>query len=249
MFLNILILFLVPFIAGMAALGSAKATSGKYINHTLIFSGAYLLAITVIHVLPELYTIAGDKAMQIGIYVLIGFFIQQFLEFLTSGVEHGHMHQINHEHHHSKSSATLVMLGLCMHAFLEGTLLARPSSIHTHDEVGSLLMGIVIHKIPAAIALMSVVLCYMSSKTRMVVFLAIFALASPFGLLLSDLAFEKGLLGSNSMVILFGVVSGNFLYISTTIFFESSPGHRFNVRKLGISLVGVLVAIAFNYFL
>lgn len=249
MLLNIFILFVVPFVAGMAVIGSSKLKSGDFINQTLIFSGAYLFSITIIHILPELYTAAGNQSMRVGMYVLIGFFTQQFLEYLTSGVEHGHMHQIDHKHHHSKFSAPLVMIGLCLHAFLEGTLLSHPSTIHAHHDVRALLMGIVIHKIPAAIALMSVVLCHIKSKTRVVLYLVLFALASPAGLVVSDLAFAEGLLSDKVIVILFGVVSGNFLYISTTIFFESSPGHRFNARTLGISMLGVLVAIIFNYFL
>ena len=249
MLINSLILFIVPFVAGILVFNSAKPKSGAFMNNTLVFSGAYLFSITVIHILPELYTTAGDNAMQIGVYVLIGFFIQQFLEFLTSGVEHGHMHQVNQDHNHSKFSAPLIMIGLCLHAFLEGTLLSHPSSIHANHEVVPLLTGVVIHKIPAAIALMSVVLCHMHSKSKIILYLVIFAMASPVGLLVSNMAFAEGLLDSKAVVILFGIVSGNFLYISTTIFFESSPGHRFNAQKFGISLLGIIAALIFNYLL
>ncbi|MFN8886323.1 MAG: ZIP zinc transporter, partial [Cyclobacteriaceae bacterium] len=57
----------------------------------LVFAGSYLFSITIIHIFPELYSQSFDPGM-IGICVLIGFFLQQALEFLSSGVEHGHIH-------------------------------------------------------------------------------------------------------------------------------------------------------------
>lgn len=243
MITNTIVLFIVTFLAGFSVIKTNKTWSSSSLKLTLVFAGAYLFSITVSHILPELYVQAGDNAMRIGIYVLVGFFIQQFLEFLTSGVEHGHMHEYSENHHHSSISSLFVMTGLCLHAFLEGTLLAHPSSIHEHNESTGLLVGIVIHKIPAAIALMSVVMCNVKSKTTALIYLVVFSIASPVGLLLSEYAAVHGFLSADLIVILFGVVSGNFLYISTTIFFESSPGHHFNIKKIAVSLLGALSAL------
>jgi hypothetical protein len=44
--------------------------------------------------------------------------------------------------------------------------------------------------------------------------------------------------------VIYGIVSGTFLYISTTIFFETSPGHHFNLKKLMFALGGAILAIA-----
>lgn len=243
MITNTLVLFIVTFLAGFTIIKTNKSWSSNNLKLTLVFAGAYLFSITVSHILPELYVQAGDNAMRIGIYVLIGFFIQQFLEFLTAGVEHGHMHEQSDSHNHSSFSSLFVMTGLCLHAFLEGTLLAHPSSIHAHNDSTGLLVGIVIHKIPAAIALMSVVLCNVKSKSTALIYLFIFSIASPTGLLLSEYASANGFLSQDLIVILFGVVSGNFLYISTTIFFESSPGHHFNIKKIAVSVMGALSAL------
>ena len=43
--------------------------------------------------------------------------------------------------------------------------------------------------------------------------------------------------------ILFALVSGSFLHISTTIVFESSPGHKFKISRIAISILGAVVAI------
>jgi len=92
-----------------------------------------------------------------------------------------------------------------------------------------------------------VITCNIKSRVTAYVYLFIFSIASPLGLILSDFSAQQGWLNSNFIVILFGIVSGNFLYISTTIFFESSPGHHFNFKKLSVSLLGALAAIFIDY--
>src|SRR5436190_2693704 len=97
MLLKILVLFLTPLLSGLLVyfLPKGKSTSFKLI---LVFAGSYLFSITVIHILPGLFRqpVASEY---IGICVLAGFFLQQFLEYFTSGIEHGHMHAHEiHEH-------------------------------------------------------------------------------------------------------------------------------------------------------
>ena len=41
-----------------------------------------------------------------------------------------------------------------------------------------------------------------------------------------------------------GIVIGIFLHISTTILFESSTDHKFNLRKMVAVLLGVGIALA-----
>jgi hypothetical protein len=42
------------------------------------------------------------------------------------------------------------------------------------------------------------------------------------------------------------MVAGGFLHISTTIFFESSPEHRFHLNKVMISILAFALAISFE---
>jgi zinc transporter ZupT len=242
MILNLALLFLAALIPGMA-MTRVKSINGDKLRLILIFGGAYLFSITIVHIFPELYAAANGQAYKIGIYVLIGFFMQQVLEYFTSGVEHGHIHRHEHNHQHGQFTSLVVLVALCLHAFLEGALLAHPSAIHAHSDSVALLGGIIIHKIPAAIALMSVLLCDVPSKKKAILFLLLFAVASPAGLLVSDIASEIGAMSEGAILVIFGVVSGNFLYISTTIFHETSPDHHFNARKTIVSLLGVFVAV------
>jgi zinc transporter ZupT len=96
-----------------------------------------------------------------------------------------------------------------------------------------------LHKIPAAFAMMTVLLCQYEKSKWPLIFLIIFALASPFGVLFSEIVE----LGPFAGEILFALVSGSFLHISTTIVFESSPQHKFKISRIGISILGAVVAI------
>jgi len=241
MVLSIIILFTVAFGAGLLAFYSPRLSSGNY-KLLLVFAGAYLFSITIIHILPELFHQDFNPGL-IGICVLAGFFLQQGLEFLSSGVEHGHIHTHQSGHAHQEASAFVVLAALCTHAFLEGGLLAHPRTVVHHHDSNTLLWGIVLHKAPEAFALMSVLLCEVKSKSRALLYLLIFSVASPVGLYFSDYLLAQGWMSSRAFTMLFAVVSGNFLHISTTIVFESSLDHKFNARKMGIALAAALIAV------
>ena len=97
----IYILFLTALIAGAVAFYVPILNTGTY-KLWLVFAGSYLFSITIIHIFPELYTQRLDPGI-VGICVLIGFFLQQALEFLSSGVEHGHIHVHEKNHQHKKT--------------------------------------------------------------------------------------------------------------------------------------------------
>lgn len=165
--------------------------------------------------------------------MLIGFFIQQFLEYFSSGVEHGHMHK---DHVLTPSGRLSIITALMIHSLLEGTLLTHDSPFHEKHESYSLLIGIVLHKMPAAFALMAT----MSGMGRRSVYLLLlFSISSPIGLVLS----EYLLVNEESILIMFAIVCGSFLHISTTIFVESSPNHHFGAKKILISILGALLAV------
>ena len=97
-----------------------KTISEKNTKLLISFSGAYLFSITVLHLIPEAF--AGEHNHSIAIFILIGFFIQILLEHFSQGVEHGHGHV-----HGSLSLSMLI--GLCIHSFIEGMPLGNPFTI------------------------------------------------------------------------------------------------------------------------
>lgn len=226
----LLVLFFSAFLGGVAVFGF-KNGNNKQLKLILSFSGAYLFGITVLHLIPDAYH--GNDSM-VGVYILGGFLFQIVLEQFSQGIEHGHMHV--HEHHEAAFPFG-IMLSLCLHGFLEGMPLAQGYQ-------RQLVFGIALHHIPAAFALGTVLLANHQSRTKTVIFIALFALMAPAGYFFSD-ALSSGGIGNLQQYFnrIMGVVIGIFLHISTTILFEAGPDHKFNRRKLIAVLLGVAIAL------
>jgi zinc and cadmium transporter len=265
MLTNFLLLFLTAMVAGGLAY-FIPSWEERYFKLVLVFAGSYLFAITVLHILPDLFVEAPNPSWM-GFYILVGFLLQQVLALFSTGVEHGHIHHPSQVHGHGiEMGVWTLMIGLFVHAFLEGTLLSHEGvltetlhdhSHHDHDHAhghhhhhghNNLLLGILLHKGPEAFALVAVLTTAMK-KRWVFVLLTIFALASPAGMLLSNFLYEANILGRNGLNIFYGIVAGGFLHISTTIFFESSPDHKFYLNKVLVSILAFTLAVILELFL
>ena len=251
MTLKLTVLFFTPLLAGLLVFLLPKGKTTNY-RMLLVFAGSYLFAITVIHILPELYKQSQGLEL-IGLFVLIGFFLQQLLEYITSGIEHGHIHSHgetqthHHSQHHYSVSAIVLLSALCLHAFLEGGMLAQPLNVRQVFDSNAILLGIALHRARAAFALMTVLAVQLRSRKKAIPYLVAFSAAAPIGLLISTYLTHEEALSTTGLMYLYALVSGNFLHISTTIVFESSPGHKFDARKMAISVFGALVAVGVEY--
>lgn len=233
--LEYILLFSSVFLSGSSFL-LFKKNDPRILRLALSFTGAFLFAISVLHLIPEVY---GSGGKNIGLFILVGFFIQIILEFFSEGIEHGHIH-IHKKH--SQSFPLAVMAGLCLHSFLEGMPLTE-KFLHHDSEGRSLLIGIILHHLPVAFALMSMLIDSGIKKNAALVWLMVFALMAPMGavgshLLSNELMVDTTLFFDRAMAIVIGI----FLHISTTILFESGHDHRFNLYKLITILCGAGVA-------
>ena len=244
MLVQMIILFFVTLLTGLMVYNVQELDSKRF-KVILDFAGAYLFSITIIHILPEVFTESTGVRL-IGLYVLLGYFMQLLLEYFTSGVEHGHLHSSDHGHKHSGFSTTSLLVALCIHALLEGSLMSHSESQHGNGSI-PVLVGVLLHKMPAAFALMSVLICDKNIGKQAILLLILFALATPMGMILSNYLGEQQILSNEAFMIILAIVAGNFLHISTTIFFESSPEHDFNGKKLALSLLGAGVAIVAEF--
>lgn len=201
----------------------------------MAFSGSFLLSITVMHLLPEVYEASlhahhdhghgHEHSNAIGIFIMLGILFQIILEFFSKGAEHGHVH--GHEEMHKMP--WLLFISLCIHALLEGF----PVS-HHHD----LALGIAIHHLPIAIILTSFFVNAHLNKTAILLFMVAFAIMTPLGTVLSEyLPFLTAYYTEITAVVI-----GILFHISSTIIFESSEGHKFNLAKLSMIAIGIVAA-------
>ena len=226
-----ILLFTTVILSGCSVLFLKIGT--KALKLILAFSGSYLLAITVLHLIPEIYSAANVKT---GIFILCGFLLQILIEYFSEGIEHGHIHVHQHE---EKTFPVTVMLALSVHSFLEGMPLAGD----LNDTKKSLATGIILHNFPIAIALMSMLIQSGQKKGNAIIWLVIFSLMTPLGALAGNLLEGNMGLITNYSNYIMAVVVGIFLHVSTTILFESSEHHRFHLMKLAVILAGMGLAI------
>ena len=167
--------------------------------------------------------------------------MQIFLEQLSKGVEHGHIHA---PHHAKTGFAIQILLGLSIHAFFEGIPLEN-QQMHAHAGHNHLLWGIVLHKAPAAFALVLLFLISDFKKPLIVSALLVFALMSPLGALVGKMLTDYGVLSMERQNYVVAFVIGSFLHIATTILFEveSAEHHSISMRKFVAILVGIGMAI------
>ena len=204
-------------------------SNAQILKLSLAFSGAYLFAITVTHLIPEVY---HSSVPNIGVYVLAGFIFQILLEYFSEGIEHGHIHV---HKHHTKAFPLAMMLSLCVHSFFEGMPLADES------QQQSLLTGIILHHMPVAFALMSMLQQSKISKAGSIAAILVFAAVCPIGALTGN--YLTNFVTAGHFEIIMAIVIGIFLHISTTILFESDSDHRFNFIKMFVILAGVGLAL------
>ncbi|RED45962.1 ZIP family metal transporter [Seonamhaeicola aphaedonensis] len=218
--------YLFPFLAVVLGVIIARFTkSSKSWNTKLLlsFSGAFLLALTLFELLPEVYNHLEAKST--GLFIMGGILLQIILELFSKGAEHGHVHI----HKNSTAFPWLLFISLCIHSFLEGF------SIHKHNDM---VYGVLVHKIPIAIIISLFLFKAKYGKLQIALFLLVFACMTPLGTLISHTWQVLAHIGH----ILNAMVIGIFLHISTTILFESSDGHKFNMSKFIAIILGVSVA-------
>lgn len=200
----------------------------------LSFSGGFLLTIIFTHILPESYEWHGAVT---GYMILLGFLLQLVLEYFSKGAEHGHTHG-DHSHGHL-AFPYAIFISLSLHAFIE----SMPLHDHDHGHMEDFYWGIILHKIPVAVALKVILNTSGLSGIKSWIFILFFALMAPAGLLIGDMLNESGII---STTLILAVAVGMLLHISTTIIFESSEGHRINLIKFTAILIGFGAGLLLN---
>ena len=216
-----LALFFAVFLGyGFAILLKEKKT--QQLSLPLAFSGAFLLAVTLFKLLPQVYQSSNKY---VGPFVMVGILLQICLEFLSKGAEHGHVHL----HDNKRSFPWLLFCSLSIHALFEGFPIAEHSSMF---------IGVLVHKIPIAMILSVFFIKAKYPLFTILSFLFLFASMTPLGSWLSinspDVMVFKDELNAISI--------GIFLHVSTTILFESSKDHKFNLAKLSTIIAAIIIA-------
>lgn len=224
-----LVLFLAVLIGGIAAY--AINTTSPIFKLLLAFSGAFLFGTLMTHLLPEVFSDSRG-----GLWILLGFGIQLLLDFISKGLEHGHLHTDKNR------VPVLALIGLFVHAFIEGMPLGLDHIMHEHNhnhQTNGLLWSIALHKVPIALLVATALRSAGLTTGKILLGIVIFALSSPVG---NIVGVRLELDPSNFLPIL-GMATGLLLHVSTTILFESAANHQFNAMKMLVVAAGIALSL------
>lgn len=210
-------------------LGKFFGNNEKVAKILLIVSAGFLISICVVEVFPQVYKVEDEN---IGLWIVFGVLLQMFLENLTKGFEHGHFH-----YERCNILPVGLILGMFIHAFIEGIPLARE-----YDEHSSYLLGILVHNLPISFVLGAFLLREKKNKIVALITILFFAAASPLGMLLGEHMNPKW----NSYFL--ALSGGIFLHISSVIIFESNKNHKMDWEKILIVILGVFIGILGHIF-
>lgn len=225
----IITLLILSVLVGVVS-GKFFGSKQKLAKYLLILSAGFLITICLNEVFPQVY---HSENHNIGAWVIGGVILQMLLENFTKGFEHGHFH-------HHINDAVLpagLIVGLFIHAFIEGIPLASETEVFS-----PYLQGIIFHNLPISFVLGAFLFRSKKLSAYSWLIIILFAGASPLGLLLGKY------FNPDWQPYFLAIVGGIFLHISSVIIFESNKNHNTDWTKIGLVILGVLLAMTGHLF-
>lgn len=255
-FWGITLLITTVWVSGAIVYFLEEKNGKKLIKNMLAFSGGFLVSIAFLHFIPELYHDHAGTGVNMGLWIMMGFLVQLILEYFSGGIEHGHTHSF-------KGNVPIALfISLSIHSIIEGIPMdlefhntlnhAHDAHEHAHHHGHnhgpgggqSLMWGVILHNIPVSIALTTLLLNNGWKRRKTFLVLVLFSLMTPIGIAIGH--FNPNLINETVAQIVLAVVVGMFLHISTTIIFESTESHKFNLIKLMMIVSGAGLGYLFG---
>lgn len=149
----------------------------RFIDACLAFGAGFMLAVTVLGVLPQVLQASASAAL----YVLVGYFAVH----LAQHVFTAHFHFGEETHRLSASAGFSALLGLTLHTFFDGVAIA--SGFLVSDRLGILLfLAVLLHKLPEGVTIASVIVAGGQSRAQAIGGAAVLGGATILGVLLTE---------------------------------------------------------------
>jgi zinc transporter ZupT len=149
----------------------------KVIDACLAFGAGFMLAVTLLGVMPEVLKDSPSSAL----YVLLGYFAVHMAQHVFTP----HFHFGEETHRLSPGAGNSALLGLSLHTFFDGVAIA--SGFLVSGRLGILLfLAVLLHKLPEGVTIASVMIAGGRSRGRAVGAAAILGGATVLGVLLTE---------------------------------------------------------------
>lgn len=165
-------------LVGAAALVRHERRSLALIEGCVAFGAGFMLAVTVLEMLPEAFALGGTGA---ALYVFGGYLGVH----LAQHVLVPHFHFGEETHHVSAAVGLSVLAGLLLHTFFDGVAIA--SGFAVSPSFGLLLfLAVFLHKLPEGLTMASVMLAGGQSGGRALAAAAALGIATVAGVVLTQ---------------------------------------------------------------
>lgn len=223
--------FLAALLAGALPFWFRPSAEQQLLRWMTGLAAGFLIASALVVALPEGFDLVlshsadshdswlPSPAASAGLAVLLGFLTMMALEALGLGhdVHEEHHGQADHVHHQPASGggslALILVVGLSFHALTDGLAIGTAAATGKLSLSLPLLLGVTMHKMPAAFSLAAFSLHERESRGRAVVDLLIFSSATPLALLTCSWLLVDVAAAWLGLVVLFS--AGTFLYVAT----------------------------------
>ena len=173
----------------------------RAIDACLGFGAGFMLAVTVLGVLPQ---VLEGRHSGAALYVLVGYLAVHFAQHVFTP----HFHFGEETHHLSPSAGWSALLGLTLHTFFDGVAIA--SGFLVSNRLGVLLfLAVLLHKLPEGVTIASVIVAGGQSRREAVGGAAVLGGATILGVLLTE---HIGALAQNGLALSAGVT----LYVAAS---------------------------------
>jgi zinc transporter ZupT len=149
----------------------------RFIDACLAFGAGFMMAVTMLGVLPEVLGESSDAAL----YVLAGYLAVH----LAQHVFTPHFHFGEETHRVSAATGNSALLGLMLHTFFDGVAIA--SGFLVSNRLGVLLfLAVLLHKLPEGVTIASVMVAGGGSRAHAIGAAAVLGGATLLGVLLTE---------------------------------------------------------------
>jgi ZIP family zinc transporter/zinc and cadmium transporter len=164
-------------VAGALAVVRHLTRGLRFIDACLAFGAGFMLAVTVLGVLPEVLRTSTSAPL----FVLVGYFAVH----LAQHVFTPHFHFGEETHRLSPAAGHSALLGLTLHTFFDGVAIA--SGFLVSGRLGILLfLAVLLHKLPEGVTIASVMVAGGQSQERAVAAASVLGAATVLGVLVTE---------------------------------------------------------------
>lgn len=237
---------------GLLALAIARwlayGVFARHLHHMVSLSVGVLLAVALLHLLPEAFEAALPARELFGLLLasLIGFFVLEKIALLRHSHHHegdGHHHHAGHDRHEAGRGGVLILVGSSLHNLCDGVLIA--AAFLVEPALGALTAAsIILHEVPHKLSDFVVLMNAGLSRSRAFALILFSSLCSALGALLGYELLQQAQAWLPYLLV---IAAGSFLYIAVADLMPQMHD-RVSLREAvpQLALVGLGVALIYS---